>query len=284
MTHILPAGLLTLALAVPAAAQTGAATPVTEPPAQRPPVEVFTPRADASEVRGELFEVLRSYPPGVGQILSIDPTLLDNESFMASYPALATFVARNPEVRRDSEYFFGRFTARGHQNFWEDAAEGIGIFIVFAGITGVFIWLIRTFLDERRATRLQKAQHEVHTRLLERFGSSQELLAYMQTPSGRRFLEAAPIAPGDAPRPAAPIGRILWAVQAGVVLLAGSLALYLVSGRVTPPEAGQPLALFGIVGAGLALGFIASGAVAWVLSARFGLLPSSEVQADRAVV
>ena len=36
-------------------------------------------------------------------------------------------------------------------------------------------------------------QYQVHNKLLDRFTSNEDLLAYVQTPAGRRFLESAPI-------------------------------------------------------------------------------------------
>ena len=54
------------------------------------------------------------------------------------------------------------------------------------------IWLIRTTLEQRRWSRLSKIQAEVHSKLMDRFSSNDELLTYVQTPSGRRFLESGP--------------------------------------------------------------------------------------------
>ncbi len=55
-------------------------------------------------------------------------------------------------------------------------------------------WLIRTFIDYRRWLRLTRIQTDAHTKLLDRLTSNEDLMAYIQSPSGRRFLESAPIA------------------------------------------------------------------------------------------
>ena len=47
----------------------------------------------------------------------------------------------------------------------------------------------------RRWSRLSKIQTDVHNKLLDRFTSNEDLLAYIQTPVGRKFLESAPIPP-----------------------------------------------------------------------------------------
>ena len=64
----------------------------------------------------------------------------------------------------------------------------------------------------------------MHNKLLERFAGTNELLAYVQSSPGRRFLEAAPNPCGGrsrGPPIGAPLSRILWSVQAGIVLVVG---------------------------------------------------------------
>ena len=133
------------------------------------------------------------------------------------------------------------------------------------------IWLIKTLIEHRRWSRLSKIQTEVHNKLLDRFTSNEDLLAYIQTPAGKRFLESAPI-PLDSPRAInAPLGRILWSAQAGAVLTVLGLGVALVS-RNSLEEVAAPLAAFGVVIIALGLGFLVSAFLAYVLTRRFGLL------------
>ena len=92
-----------------------------------------------------------------------------------------------------------------------------------------------------------------------------ELLAYVQSPAGAKFLQAAPVeleTPGRSI--AAPFGRILWSVQAGLVLAALGLGLYYVSGRVDQ-EVTQPLFTLGVVSLFLGMGFVVSAIASFVL-------------------
>ena len=58
---------------------------------------------------------------------------------------------------------------------------------------------------------------------MDRFTANEDLLAYMQTPAAQRFLESAPLSLEAPSRPVgAPLSRILWSVQVGVVLGAGA--------------------------------------------------------------
>ena len=137
---------------------------------------------------------------------------------------------------------------------------------------GALIWIIRTLVEYRRWHRASKVHTEVHNKLLDRFGSNEDLMAYMQTPAGRRFLESAPVSIDAPPRPmGAPFSRILWSVQVGIVLAAGALGMLFVSGRVEE-EVAQPFFALGILGLTLGAGFVASAGASIVLSKRMGLI------------
>src|SRR5213075_3016398 len=105
----------------------------------------------------------------------------------------------------------GRVTPQDRAiDMWRDTIEGFTIGTVVLLITSGLIWLIKTLIDQRRWSRLSKIQTDVHTKLLDRFSSNEDLLTYIQSPAGRRFLESTPISV-DAPRAlSSPISRILW--------------------------------------------------------------------------
>jgi hypothetical protein len=127
-------------------------------------------------------------------------------------------------------------------------------------------------VNHRRWTRLSKVQYEVHNKLLDRFTSNDDLLAYVQTPAGKRFLESAPIPLQDeAPTLSAPFSRILWSVQAGVVLTIAGFGLLYVSTRFID-EPAQFFMVIGVLSVALGGGFIVSAAAAYVLSRKLGLL------------
>ena len=119
---------------------------------------------------------------------------------------------------------------------------------------------------------MAKLQADVHTKLLDRFTANEDLLAYIQSPAGAKFLESSPIALDAAPRSVgAPLGRILWSVQGGVVLMAGGVGLQVVSSQVTD-GASQPLHALGVLGIALGVGFVISAIVSYVISQRLGLI------------
>ena len=237
----------------------------------------------AELTRRELMAVLKQYPPSLGRVLKLDPNLLANSQFMQPYPALSAFVAKHPEVRSSPDFFFSEIYGVGGSTYyrtqahdmWEATMAGIAVFVVMVTILTAVAWIVRTLIDYRRWHRLSKTQAEVHTKLLDRFTANAELLAYIQSPAGARFLQSAPITLDSASRSVgAPFSRILWSVQAGLVLAAGGLGLYYVSGRVNE-EVTQPIFTLGVVALSLGAGFVLSAIVSFVLSKQLGLFDAS---------
>jgi hypothetical protein len=253
------------------------------PAAPRAEAAPSAPSANAEDTRQRLEELLRQYPPSLGRILALDPTLLDNEAYLQPYPELASFIAAHPEVRHNPGYFLptgdGNFRGGPYRltpqdralDMWNRAIESFTIGAIVLTIAGGLFWLIKTMIEHRRWSRLSKIQTDVHNKLLDRFTSNEDLLAYIQTPAGRRFLESAPI-PMDTPRSiSAPLGRILWSAQAGAVLTVLGLGFEVIAESAVEEISG-PVAAMGAVVIALGIGFLVSAVLAYLLSRRFGLM------------
>jgi hypothetical protein len=273
--------IILLALASLAAQSAEAARQARPAPAAQPPAApIATELRSAEEIKSDLNRLLEKYPPAVGRMFTLDSSLLTNESYLAAYPALASFLGQHPDVLRNPRFYFGdvpdyayfRNSAEGRaMDLWYNVMGGTVAFLVFIIVTAVLAWLVKTLADYRRWSRLSKVQAEVHNKLLDRFTANEDLLAYIQTPAGRRFLESAPIAldPGTPPL-GAPLRRVLWAVEAGLVLAAGGAGLLFVSFRVIPQVA-EPLFAIGVLAVALGIGFVLSAVVSFLLSKRLGL-------------
>ena len=254
-------------------------------PAQAPaPVQAQAPvdERDARETRERIREVLNQYPPSVGQVLRLDPSLLSKPDYMASYPTLATFVAQHPQVVHNPAFFIGdpRFeaqeTGRGAalrvvENVFDGAMFLIGV-VSFFTLVG---WLGRALIDYRTWQRASKIQADAHAKLVDRLTSNEDLLAYLQSPAGQRATMSATRPGLDIAMRAvgAPVNRILWSVQAGVVLAAGGLGLWFAKASVIE-EAAQALNVVAVLAVALGVGFVASALVAYGLSRQLGLLES----------
>jgi hypothetical protein len=151
-------------------------------------------------------------------------------------------------------------------------------FLVFLVVTAAFLWILRLILDNRRWNRMVKVQTETHAKLLERFGSSQEMLAYMQSDAGKKFLEA-PIFEGQRRQVSAlPFGRILWSVQVGIIAAFVGAGFLFLRGRISP-DADMGFEVFGTLTLTLGIGFLVSGGASYVLAKYFGLLERQDVPA-----
>jgi hypothetical protein len=249
-------------------------------PVERAPLST----QNANETREEFYRVLQQYPPGLGRVLRLDPTLMTNEAYLASYPNIAAFFARYPDVPRNPGFYLERYepsygmsqptdARREALAMWRDALEFLGAFSVFCVVMFSLFSLIRYIVEYRRWHRISRVNAEVHNKILDRFASNEELLAYVDSPAGRRFLEATPIAPTAAPPRSigAPFGRILLSVQLGLILLALGVGFLVISGRAI--EEVQPvLVSLAVLGFCLGVGSIASAAASYVISRKLGLL------------
>jgi len=235
--------------------------------------------ATAEQTREQLELILEKYPPAVGRVLKLDPSLMTNQAYMAPYPLLTSYIAQHPDITHNPSYFLENVSSpnyfdpkwRQRQEFYGMLA-GVAGFVAFLVITGLLVWVIRMIVTSRRWNKLSKAQYEVHSKLLDRFTSNEDLLAYMQTAAGRRFLEAAPVRLPEEPRSmAAPFSRILWSVQVGIILVLTGIGLLYVSSTFID-EPAELFRVLGVVSLALGGGFLVSAVAAYALSRRLGLL------------
>lgn len=273
---------------VAASPQAASATPVAAAPVVGGPggqVAVHE-TVDANEVRDQLAELLRQQPPAVRSVLRVTPSLASNAEFLQPYPALAAYLSRHPEVLQNPTYYFGSPAneddspvaqrARVVSTLVEDATAFIGLMALLGAVT----WFSKSLLDHQRWKRALKVQADAHARLVERLSSTEDVLAYAQTPAGRQFLESG--APVESARPGltAPVGRILWSVQVGTVIAVLGVGIFICARMFGADselvEVASLLRLVGTLGLAVGIGFLVSAAISYVLSQRLGLLPTSE--------
>jgi hypothetical protein len=271
--------ILTLMVAIAggvSAQTTTTATTSSTTSAPVPPLEEGQPR---QQVRDQFMRLLGQHPPEVAPIVVLDPTLLSNEPFLVRYPELAQFIAAHPEIRRNPHYYVQELPnplIHRPRSSWQDVVEAIGIGFVMLLITFVLTWLVRTLIEQRRWSRLSRTQAEVHNKILDRFGSTEELLAYVKTPAGSKFLESAPIPLHvESAGPRAPMPRVLWSIQIGLIVAAAGLGMLLVSGRFDR-DAAQGFFAMGTIALCVGGGFILSAIVSMILSRRLDAKPLSD--------
>lgn len=260
------------------AQQPGTPAPAPIPPAVAPPI--YQVQTDAHTVREQLHEILRQYPPSVGEVLRRDASLLARADYIAPYPQLAGFLQQHPEIARNPGFYFGAYDYYERRDPLPPEVEALGVLLggmaAFLGVSafiGVLAWLVRAVIQHRRWLRLSKVQSDVHVKLMDRMTTNEELLAYIQSPAGRRFLESAPIqAESESPRLGAPVGPIIWSMMAGIVLATVGIGFRWSAGSVTS-EAQQAFSVVGVIILALGAGFILASVMAYLVSSRLGLFP-----------
>lgn len=143
-------------------------------------------------------------------------------------------------------------------------AEDVILIPILLTLIGFTIWTIFSTIRRYKTTKLQA---DLQTKLLEKFGSGQELLAYVQSDAGKRFLESLTM------EQRTPYGRILGAAQVSVILVLLSFAFLFLRSRVAGAEEG--FLVFGTIALSLGIGFGLSAALSYYMSKSFGLLTES---------
>lgn len=134
--------------------------------------------------------------------------------------------------------------------------------VAFMWVVG---WIIKTISNNRKAFRMATMQAELQSKLLDKFGSAPELLDFLQSDASQGFAE---LVPAEA-RPN-PYDKILWSVQAGIVLLMSGLACMFLRDQLS--EGFEAFTVLGAMGVALGVGFLLSAAIAYLLSKKWGVI------------
>jgi hypothetical protein len=142
----------------------------------------------------------------------------------------------------------------------EDIAPMIALLGCFVAASYITKWLS----DNKKQRRMAEMNFELHTKLLDRFGTSTELMEYLGSDTGQQLLNWVPLERSN------PYGRILTSLQWGIVLLLTGIAFYMLRGQIS--DAFEPFTVVGVFGIALGVGFLLSAAIAYGLSRTWGLI------------
>ena len=141
-------------------------------------------------------------------------------------------------------------------------------FIVAVTLPSMFAFFVWIIFSTFRRFKIAKLQADVQSKLLEKIGTGQDLLAYAQTDAGRQLLESLQV---ERVMPQAPYSKIIGALQAGIVLFFFGSALLWLRGHVSMSNA-DGFTVFGALSIAIGIGFGLSAAASYYLSRSFGLL------------
>ncbi|HEY1743896.1 MAG TPA: hypothetical protein VGG18_12080 [Granulicella sp.] len=130
-----------------------------------------------------------------------------------------------------------------------------------------FCWITWVIFSSLRRYLLGKSQAALQEKVFSRIDSVESMLALAANDSGRKFLESLTI---ERSEPFTPHTRILYGIQAGIVLASfGFAMLYLHHAKITN---GPELLVFGTGAVGLGIGFLIASAASLWLSRLLGLM------------
>ena len=124
-------------------------------------------------------------------------------------------------------------------------------------------WIVWVLFSSIRRYKIAKFQSDVQSRLLQRLDSSQSLLAYVETPAGKQFIE------GLSTERVTPYERILSSTQAAIIITAFGVALLVLRSKL--PFSDEAFTIFGTLAIALGVGFGVAAAASYLLSRSFGL-------------
>ncbi len=254
---------------------------------------------DLGATQQRLMQLLR-LSPTLAEVVSSDPSLLADQQYVAkSNPELAAFLAQHPEIGRNPAFWLFSELRSPQQRPYEvlepkrgfvpprdSRSEGfdrvmsnVAPMIVMVVLLIALAWIIRTLVESRRWTRVFTLQSEVHGKLIDRFASNQELLGYMETDAGRRFLEAAPIVTQpDSRRMPNLVSRIVATLQIGLVLMLLGAGLVTLRGSVGDAE--TTMLVLGVIALMPGIALIMSAGILWLLGKRLNLMETPHVPTD----
>lgn len=250
------------------------ATDTTAAATTEKPAEESSSEPTSYQVRERFGNLLRQSPPSLARLLVLDPNLMRNQAFLDENPRLKSFLAEHPEVVRNPRFYLEEFDLRPipRESAFEEMLEAMTILSAFALIAFALGWLVKTIIEQKRWNKLSRTQAEVHNKILDRFGTTAEVLEYVKTPAGTKFLESAPIPLYTDRKPQnPPQSRVLWSIQIGVIIAAAALGLLLAS-TTFKDDSAQGLFAMGVIALSIGAGFIGSAMVSLSLSRRLGLL------------
>lgn len=252
-------------------------------PAQKKssPATVVQESKDPEAIRSELFDLLR-LSPKLTTVVSADPTLLSDESYVnRNNPEVGEFLRSHPEVARNPEFYLsippivrgvGGHPIFDVPRFRGPAREGpdeekIAVFLVFVLFLAALLWIFRVVLENSKWNKLSKMQNDLYSKMLDKCGTNEELLASFRASAGKPFLDLAAVEP----RSANPLNRVFLPLQLGIVLtLAGGGLLSFLYARA---EDARLFLGLGTLVFMVGIGLIISAGVSYFLARHLGLLP-----------
>ncbi len=144
--------------------------------------------------------------------------------------------------------------------------EKIAIIMVVGSLVLGVVTIVRLALDHMGRARTLRTQGEVYNRLIDKFGSSGELLTYLQSEAGQQLLKTpAVMAPNS-------YSRIMNSAQFGAIAVVIGFGILGIGKSFARTEAADVTFVFGWLGVTIGVALLVSAVLSYVMSKKFGLI------------
>ena len=136
-------------------------------------------------------------------------------------------------------------------------------------------WIVTVIVTSLKQRANMRTRTEIYNKLIDKFSSAPEFIAFMQSDAGLRFIEE------QAVEPSQPLTKILSSIRLGVSLAlvgGGMLIVANIWDRILGEDFYVALALGGTVALTAGTGFIIAAAISYRLCRSWGLIPNFETQ------
>lgn len=135
-------------------------------------------------------------------------------------------------------------------------------------VGGTFSWIIWVAFTTIRRYLIAKAKAGLQEKVLQRIESSEALVALASNETGRNFLQS--ITLEESTPVQSPYGKILFGVQAGIVLFCFGVAMLFVQHHLE--NGAQGFMILGVGAIGLGIGFLVASIASIAVSRQLGLM------------
>jgi hypothetical protein len=144
--------------------------------------------------------------------------------------------------------------------------EKIAIIMVVGSLVLGVVTIVRLALDHMSRARTLRTQGEVYNRLIDKFGSSGELLTYLQSEAGQQLLKTpAMMAPNS-------YARIMNSAQFGAIAVVIGFGILGIGKAFPRTEAADVTFVFGWLGVTIGVALLISAVLSYAMSKKFGLI------------
>ena len=132
-------------------------------------------------------------------------------------------------------------------------------------------WIVTVIVTSLKQRANTRTRTEIYNKLIDKFSSAPEFIAFMQSDAGLRFIEE------QAVEPSQPLSKILSSIRVGVSLAlvgGGMLVVANIWDRTLGEDMYAVIALGGTIALTAGTGFIIAAAISYRLCRSWGLIPS----------